>query len=54
MKKTITFTLALVLALSTLGVQAHPGGGHWGGGGGHWGAGWAELALKIFCPPLDA
>ena len=44
MKKTITFTLALVLALSTLGVQAHPGGGHWGGGGGHWGAGWGRGA----------
>jgi hypothetical protein len=48
MKKTLTFVLTVVLALSTLSAQAHPGGGHWGGGerwgGGHWGAGWGRGA----------
>jgi len=44
MKKLITSALALVLVLSTLGAQAHPGGGHWVGGGGHWGGGWGRGA----------
>lgn len=50
MKKTFTSIVALVLGVSALSVQAHPGGGHWAGGG-HWGGGWGR---GVYVAPLLA